>query len=140
MIVILECGISRQFSSSSLEALPPQLCHSDSYTANLAFETLVLLLEEINFGLGLLIELKLVRASFLHISPLTLAQPSLKMAPRARSFEVASYAYNAFSLVFHLVHSILLSASLLLQMVQVVPELVLTLFALISAIGMVNLD
>ena len=83
---------------------------------------------------------KLVRASFLHISPLTLARPSLKMAPSARSFEVASYAYKAFSLVLHLVHSYLLSASLLLQMIQVVPELVLKLLALISAIGMVNLD
>ena len=82
----------------------------------------------------------MVRASFLHISPLTLAQPSLKMAPRARSFEVASYAYKAFSLVLHLVHSILLSTSLLLQMVQVVPELVLELLALISAIGMVKKD
>ena len=48
-----------QFSSSSLEVLPHQLCHSDSYTANFAFETLVLLLEEINFGLGLLIDLKI---------------------------------------------------------------------------------
>ena len=46
-------------SSSSLEALPHQLCHSDSYTADLAFEILVLLLEEINFGLVLLIELKI---------------------------------------------------------------------------------
>lgn len=74
---------------------------------------------------------KYVRASFLHISPLTLAQPSLKMAPRARSFIVASYAYKAFSLVLHLVHSYLLSTSLLLQMVQVVPELVFELLALL---------
>ena len=83
---------------------------------------------------------KLVRASFLHISPLTLAQPSLKMAPSARSFEVASYAYKAFSLVLHLVHSYLLSTSLLLQIVQAVPELVLELFALLSAIGMFKKD
>ena len=81
-----------------------------------------------------------MRASFLHFSALTLARPSLKIAPRARSFDVASCAYKAFSLVLHLVHSYLLSASLLLQIMQVVPELVLKLLALISAIGMVDLD
>ena len=47
--------MSLQFSSSSLEALPHQLCHSDRYTADPAFETFVLSLEEINFGLGLLL-------------------------------------------------------------------------------------
>ena len=60
------------------------------------------------------------------------------MAPTARSLEVASYAYKAFSLVLHLVHSYLLSTSSLLQMMQVVPELVLELLALISAIKMVR--
>ena len=39
--------------------MPHQLCHSDSYSADLAFETLVLLLEKINIGLGLLIRLKI---------------------------------------------------------------------------------
>ena len=72
-----------------------------------------------------------MRASFLHFSALTLARPSLKIAPRALSFDAASCAYKAFSLVLHFVHSYLLSTSLLLQMVQVVLELVFGLLALI---------